>query len=81
MAEQTPLTCEQLSQISRLSEKRLQQMPLQYVLGDWDFRELTLKMTPPVLIPRPETEVGITDTVYLRDMMCICANVMTYGMV
>ncbi|XP_034633317.1 MTRF1L release factor glutamine methyltransferase isoform X2 [Trachemys scripta elegans] len=36
--------------------KRLQRMPVQYVLGEWDFRELTLKMRPPVFIPRPETE-------------------------
>ncbi|XP_061314269.1 MTRF1L release factor glutamine methyltransferase isoform X2 [Pezoporus flaviventris] len=32
------------------------QMPVQYVLGEWDFRDLTLKMRPPVFIPRPETE-------------------------
>ncbi|XP_006824365.2 MTRF1L release factor glutamine methyltransferase-like [Saccoglossus kowalevskii] len=31
-------------------------MPLQYVLGEWDFRDLTLKLRPPVFIPRPETE-------------------------
>ncbi len=33
------------------------QEPLQYVLGVWSFRQLELKMQPPVLIPRPETEV------------------------
>ncbi|KAM4821555.1 MTRF1L release factor glutamine methyltransferase isoform 2-T2 [Thomomys bottae] len=31
-------------------------MPVQYILGEWDFRGLNLKMTPPVFIPRPETE-------------------------
>ncbi|XP_039766495.1 MTRF1L release factor glutamine methyltransferase isoform X2 [Ornithorhynchus anatinus] len=31
-------------------------MPVQYVLGEWDFQDLTLKMAPPVFIPRPETE-------------------------
>lgn len=31
-------------------------MPLQYILGEWDFHCLTLKMVPPVFIPRPETE-------------------------
>ena len=30
--------------------------PLQYVLGEWDFRTLTLKCDPRALIPRPETE-------------------------
>lgn len=31
-------------------------MPLQYILGEWDFHTVTLKMCPPVFIPRPETE-------------------------
>ena len=31
-------------------------MPVQYIIGQWDFRDLRLKMTPPVFIPRPETE-------------------------
>ena len=30
--------------------------PVQYILGDWDFCDLTLLLRPPVLIPRPETE-------------------------
>lgn len=30
--------------------------PLQYVLGEWDFRFLTLKTDSRALIPRPETE-------------------------
>ena len=32
-------------------------VPVQYILGEWDFHDLTLEMRPPVLIPRPETEV------------------------
>ncbi len=30
--------------------------PIQYVLGEWDFRNLTLKVDKRALIPRPETE-------------------------
>lgn len=30
--------------------------PLQYILGEWDFRSLTLKCDRRALIPRPETE-------------------------
>ena len=30
--------------------------PVQYVLGEWDFRSLTLKCDSRALIPRPETE-------------------------
>lgn len=32
-------------------------MPVQYIIGEWQFRDLTLKMRPPVFIPRPETEM------------------------
>ncbi|KAK2534279.1 Hemk1 [Columba guinea] len=52
----TPLTALQQEQIQQLSNKRLERMPVQYVLGEWDFQDLTLKMRPPVFIPRPETE-------------------------
>ncbi|KFV84340.1 HemK methyltransferase family member 1, partial [Struthio camelus australis] len=52
----TPLTAEQQEQIQQLSSKRLERMPVQYILGEWDFQDLTLKMRPPVFIPRPETE-------------------------
>lgn len=34
--------------------------PLQYVLGEWDFRSLTLKCDSRALIPRPETEELVT---------------------
>ncbi|KFO86245.1 HemK methyltransferase family member 1, partial [Buceros rhinoceros silvestris] len=51
-----PLTVVQQEQIQQLSNKRLERMPVQYVLGEWDFQDITLKMRPPVFIPRPETE-------------------------
>lgn len=34
--------------------------PLQYVIGEWDFRRLTLRCDPRALIPRPETEELVT---------------------
>ncbi|KAK2091195.1 hypothetical protein P7K49_030479 [Saguinus oedipus] len=51
-----PLTSQQLQCIRELSSRRLQRMPVQYILGEWDFQGLSLKMMPPVFIPRPETE-------------------------
>ena len=33
--------------------------PLAYVLGEWGFRRLTLKVDSRVLVPRPETEVVV----------------------
>ncbi|XP_054450783.1 MTRF1L release factor glutamine methyltransferase isoform X3 [Pteronotus mesoamericanus] len=51
-----PLTPGQLQCIQELSSRRLQRVPVQYILGEWDFQGLNLKMAPPVFIPRPETE-------------------------
>ncbi|XP_067908207.1 MTRF1L release factor glutamine methyltransferase isoform X2 [Heterodontus francisci] len=51
-----PLTAHQKQMIWSLCSKRLQHMPVQYVIEEWDFRDLTLKIKPPVFIPRPETE-------------------------
>lgn len=36
--------------------------PIQYVLGEWDFRSLTLRCDRRALIPRPETEELVTRT-------------------
>ena len=38
-------------------ERRVGREPLAYILGEWGFRRLTLRVDPRVLIPRPETEV------------------------
>ncbi|XP_035916081.1 MTRF1L release factor glutamine methyltransferase [Anopheles stephensi] len=46
----------QMAKIEALCECRLARMPIQYIIREWDFRDLTLKMIPPVFIPRPETE-------------------------
>ncbi|XP_020854743.1 MTRF1L release factor glutamine methyltransferase isoform X2 [Phascolarctos cinereus] len=52
----TSITDLQREQIGELCTQRLQRMPVQYIIGEWDFQGLTLKMAPPVFIPRPETE-------------------------
>eukprot|EP00055_Hartaetosiga_balthica_P012509 m.60937 g.60937 ORF g.60937 m.60937 type:complete len:320 (+) comp7971_c0_seq4:69-1028(+) len=51
------LTSSQLQLATDMVEKRYKHCPLQYILGEWDFRYLTLAIKPPVLIPRQETEV------------------------
>jgi release factor glutamine methyltransferase len=40
-----------------LVARRASREPLAYVLGEWGFRRLVLRVDPRVLIPRPETEV------------------------
>lgn len=39
-----------------LLRRRLSREPVQYIVGSWDFRDLTLAVRHPCLIPRPETE-------------------------
>uniref|UniRef100_A0A0B7BHX8 peptide chain release factor N(5)-glutamine methyltransferase n=2 Tax=Arion vulgaris TaxID=1028688 RepID=A0A0B7BHX8_9EUPU len=52
----TTLTTSEINTVNKLCQLRLARMPVQYVIEEWDFHDLTLKMRPPVLIPRPETE-------------------------
>jgi release factor glutamine methyltransferase len=47
----------ELKELHSLVERRRAREPLAYVLGEWGFRGLTLKVDGRVLIPRPETEV------------------------
>ena len=51
------VTESELTAINSFCSKRLKNMPIQYVIGEWDFGELNLKMKPSVFIPRPETQV------------------------
>lgn len=53
----TPLTDEQTAALSRALDERAAGRPLQYILGEWDFLTLTLKVGEGVLIPRADTEV------------------------
>ena len=55
-ASSSGLSEAQLASLSRLVQCRLAQVPLQYILGNWDFRNITVICRPPVFIPRPETE-------------------------
>jgi release factor glutamine methyltransferase len=53
------LTDAESIELDRLLARRAAREPLAYVLGEWGFRRLTLKVDRRVLVPRPETEVVV----------------------
>jgi release factor glutamine methyltransferase len=54
-----PLSAAELERARGLVARRAGREPLQYVLGEWGFRRLTLAVDRRALIPRPETEVVV----------------------
>ena len=54
-----PLTEAERAHARALVQRRGAREPLAYVLGDWDFRRLTLKTDARALVPRPETEIVV----------------------
>ncbi len=54
-----PLNDAERAAARELVQRRGRREPLAYVLGDWDFRRLTLKTDARALVPRPETEIVV----------------------
>ena len=55
----------ELAEFHSLLERRLFGEPIQYIVGEQEFYGLPLKVTPAVLIPRPETEL-LVESVLVR---------------
>lgn len=53
------------NRLKKYIRDRAGRMPLQYILGEQEFWSLLFKVTPDVLIPRPETEI-LVETVLKR---------------
>ncbi len=51
------LTPDERTQYREFVQRRTQREPVQYILGQAEFRGLVFQVTPDVLIPRPETEL------------------------
>ena len=60
--DDTPLTEKQAAVLTRALDERVAGRPLQYILGEWDFLTLTLKVGEGVLIPRADTECLCEET-------------------
>ena len=62
-----PLTAANEQSFRELVTRRVEREPLAYVLGEWGFRRLTLRVDSRVLIPRPETESLVERCLELLD--------------
>jgi len=54
-----PVSDAELAAARALLARRGRREPLAYILGEWGFRRLNLKVDPRALIPRPETEIVV----------------------
>ena len=63
------LSEKELRRLYSARDRRRLREPLAYILGEWGFRRLTLKVDRRVLVPRPETEVLVERCLeHLRDL-------------
>ena len=60
-----PLTEEERATLRDWTRRRAAGEPLQYITGEVAFRHITVKVRPGVLIPRPETEVLVSEALAL----------------
>jgi len=56
-----PLQPDELARFKELIRRRLRREPVAYILGKREFWSLPLRVTPDVLIPRPETETLVAE--------------------
>jgi release factor glutamine methyltransferase len=54
-----PLAADELRSYGALLDRRERFEPVAYILGEWGFRRLTLRVDRRALIPRPETEIVV----------------------
>ncbi len=60
-----PLHEDELSRYRQLIKRRVRHEPVAYITGEKEFWSLNFKVTPAVLIPRPETEILVEKSLEL----------------
>lgn len=65
MDMERPLTAEERATLRDWTRRRGTGEPLQYITGETAFRHITVRVRPGVLIPRPETEVLVSEALAL----------------
>jgi len=60
-----PLNENELSGYRSLIRRRINREPIQYITGTQEFWSLEFKVTPDVMIPRPESELLVEETISL----------------
>ena len=61
--ENAVLTSEAKNLFAHMIEQRRKHIPLQYILGSWEFMGLPMECCPGVLIPRGDTEILATEAI------------------
>jgi release factor glutamine methyltransferase len=68
-ADSREVSDDEAGRLQLLAERRRAREPLAYILGEWGFRGLNLKVDRRGLIPRPETETVVERClIHLRDI-------------
>ena len=64
-----------VARFKELLARRVSREPLQYILGEWEFFGLPIKVGPEALIPRPETEIlveeALSEAVYRPEKISV----------
>ncbi|WP_085829837.1 N5-glutamine methyltransferase family protein [Collinsella vaginalis] len=69
-----PLSKAELDRMHGYVVRRAKGEPLQYILGDTQFRTITVLCEPGVLIPRPETELLVEEVLNFLDKEVLLAS-------
>lgn len=67
MSFDKPMSPEELARMHSAVVRRAKGEPLQYIIGETDFRTITVTCVPGVLIPRPETELLVEEALKYID--------------